>query len=143
MARFTKGTPKPPNSGRRKGQANRATERERRLLALVDANDSAINAHVIELARGGSAVHQTVYYRFLRPPGPRPKVNPTPTVASEPKTIEDVRKATAELLVKLLAGELDIDAANAAAAMLKTISDQIVGTDLQQAVDELKARNGK
>jgi hypothetical protein len=138
---FVKGGPRPPNAGRRRGTPNKATERHRRLLASVDANDKAINDNVIAAAVAGDRPAQGYYYKFLRPPPP--KLNLTPTAMSEPKTIEDVRKATAELLVKVQNGEVDLDAAGVSMALLKLLGDNIVGTDLQKAVDELKAKAQK
>jgi hypothetical protein len=132
-----KGQPKTPGSGRRKGVPNRATERHRRLLALVEANDDAINAKVIEEAKSGANWQATaLYYKHLRPPPPR--LSPTPLIAETPTTIEQVRVLCAELAVKVLAGVLDTDAAQVAATLLKSVESSIVSHDLAELLARLQ-----
>jgi hypothetical protein len=135
---FVKGQPKPPNGGRKKGTPNKGSIRAKLLVA--EADDSAIVKQVVDLAKGGSALHQSIYFRFLRPPAPKPKVNPTPVAVRTPKTVEEVREINGELLAKVLAGKLDLDAAQVAAGLLKAVETSIVGFDLQALLDDLKRR---
>jgi hypothetical protein len=69
MARFTKGTPKPPNSGRRRGVRNKITRRYHRLIAEED--DMKIVDVTVAAAKGGEIAAMALYYRFLRPSLPR------------------------------------------------------------------------
>jgi hypothetical protein len=136
MAQFEKGKPRPPNAGRRAGTPNRRTDLERHLISQAD-HQAIVDAIVVD-AKAGDQTAQALYLRYLRPP--RPRVNPTPIDVVKPVTAEDVRSATTELLVRVLAGELDLDAANAASALLKAVQSSIVTFDLQKLVDEWKAR---
>jgi hypothetical protein len=136
MAQFEKGKPRPPNAGRRAGTPNRRTDLERHLISQAD--DRAIVDAIVVAAKAGDHKAQELYLRYFRPR--RPRVNPTPINVVKPVTAEDVRSATAELLVRVLAGEVDLDAANAASALLKAADSSIVIHDLQKLVDELKAR---
>jgi hypothetical protein len=133
---FEKGKPKPADSGRRKGVPNKRTVRERLLIA--EGADKEIVDKTVAAAKAGDLAAQALYYRFLRPP--RPRVNRTPIEANKPRTIEEVREVNADLLVKTLAGELDLDAATVASALLKVMETSIVGVDLAQLLDELKAK---
>jgi hypothetical protein len=137
MAPFAKGKPRPPASGRRKGVPNRGTLRARRLVA--EADDKDIVATTVREAKTGNMSAQAIYFRYLRPP--RPKLNPTPVEEiDKPATVEQVRSLTADLLVRALRGELDLDAATTASALLKTIESSIVGFDLATLLEELKLK---
>jgi hypothetical protein len=133
---FVKGQPKPANGGRRKGTPNKGSVRARRLVA--EGNDKAIVDEIVEGAVRGDRAAQLMYFRFIRPP--RPKLNPTPIALPRPESIEDVRAIVARLVVEVLAGKLDLDAAGAASALLKAMESSIVGVDLKQLLDELKAK---
>jgi hypothetical protein len=50
---FTKGQPKPPNSGKRKGSVNKGTERARRLIA--EGDDKIIIDKIVTDAKNGDA----------------------------------------------------------------------------------------
>jgi hypothetical protein len=136
VAQFAKGTPKPPNSGRAKGTPNKGTERWRRLIS--ERRQKTIIDNIMDGAGGGDRHAQALALRYLMPP--RPKTNPTPTTIPDPKTIEATREALAKLTVGILSGEIDLEAAAAAAPLLKAIADSIVGVDLQKLLDELKAK---
>jgi hypothetical protein len=124
--------------GRVKGTPNRATERQRRFLEAVNEDDRQIIDRTIADAKAGNLQAVALYYRFLRPP--RPRLNPTPIEMTKPETIADVRAAAAELMIKAMGGELDLDAAGAASAFLKAIESSILGFDLAQLLAELKAK---
>jgi hypothetical protein len=131
---FIRGKPRPPGSGRRAGTPNRNTDLQRHLVAPAD--DQAIIDSVVTAAKAGDHIAQAIYCRYFRPT--RPRLNPTPITTIIPETIEDVRAVTAELLAKVLGGELDLDAANAASAFLKAMESSIVGFDLAKLLDELR-----
>jgi hypothetical protein len=147
MAKFAKGHAHNPRSGRPKGSPNKGTTRAKRLIA--DADDEDIVKQTVAAAKTGDIAAQQLYYRFLRPP--RPRLNPTPVEIPRPTTIEDVRNAGGDLVIKTLVGELDMDAATVAAALLKAVESSIVGSDLEgelaalrEEIDRLAtAREGK
>jgi hypothetical protein len=135
---FVKGEPRPPNAGRRKGSRNKSGAYARRMA--VEAEDREIDDTVIEAAKAGDHTAQALYYRHLRPPQPR--LNPTPVDVPKLKTIEEVRQAVAELFVRVLAGEQDLDAAGVAASLLKAMESSIVGDDLAKLLADIKTRTG-
>jgi hypothetical protein len=65
LPKFTKGTPKPPNSGKRKGSPNKGTESARRLIeadgkAIVDQivrDAKANNPHALQVGDGAFLPH--------------------------------------------------------------------------------------
>ena len=102
MPKFTKGAPKPPNSGKRKGSHNKGTERARRLIS--EADDKVIVDRVILGAKAGEPEALRVYFRYLRPPTPR-FLNP---IALEPpKTAQEARDAIARITSMIAMGEAD------------------------------------
>jgi hypothetical protein len=105
---------------------------------VSQADDRAIVNAVVTAAIAGDQKAQEIYCRYFRPP--RPRLNPTPIGMVKPETAADVHAANAELLVQVLAGKLDLDAANAALALLKAAESSIVAFDLRQLLDELKAK---
>ena len=131
------GKGRPKTGGRKLGTLNKRTERERRLITLIDANDDDINRRVIEEAKTGANWQATtLYYKFLRPRAP--KLNSTPLNVVEPRTVEDVRALSGKLAIEVLAGALDIDVAQVTAALLKNVESSIVGFDLAQLLERLK-----
>jgi hypothetical protein len=122
--------------GRVKGTPNRATERARYLISAAD--DKEIVDRTIADAKAGNMQAQALYYRFLRPP--RPRLNPTPIEMGKLETIADVRAVAAQLTVRTMGGELDLDAAGAASAFLKAVENSIVGFDLAGLLTEMKAK---
>jgi hypothetical protein len=102
MPKFTKGKPKPKNSGRRKGTLNKRTL-ARRLEA--DADDKAISGRVIEAAKNGDAQATLTYYRFLRPP--TAKVVGKPIDLEPPKTAQEARDGIARITSMIARTEID------------------------------------
>lgn len=105
--RFTKGTPKPAGSGKKKGSVNKATEAARKLVS--EADDKAIVDRVLEQAKGGDIAAIGLYFRYLRPPAPR--VTYVSQIAYRaPKTVIDARQLIIVLGERLANGELPIEA---------------------------------
>ena len=102
MPKFTKGKPKPKNSGRRKGTLNKRTL-ARKLEA--DADDKAISDRVIEAAKNGDAQATLTYYRFLRPP--TAKVVGKPIDLEPPKTAQEARDGIARITSMIARTEID------------------------------------
>ena len=102
MPKFTKGKPKPKNSGRRKGTLNKRTL-ARKLEA--DADDKAISDRVIEAAKNGDAQATLTYYRFLRPP--TAKVVGKPIDLEPPKTAQEARDGIAKITSMIARTEID------------------------------------
>jgi hypothetical protein len=105
-------------------------------MQLVDANDDIINTGIIEAAKAGDPAARVAYLKYLRP---RVRLNPTPVTVERPETIEQVRAVCAELAVKSLAGALDLDAAQVAAGLLRSVEASIVSHDLAELLERLKA----
>jgi hypothetical protein len=57
----------------------------------------------------------------------------------KPQTIEDVRTANADLFVRVLGGEQDLNAAAVASGLLKSQETSIVGVDLAELLEKFKA----
>jgi hypothetical protein len=114
MPKFTKGAPKPPNSGKRKGSHNKGTERARRLI--FEADDKAIVDRVILGAKNGEPEPLRVYFRYLRPPTPR-FLNPIDY--TPPQSLEEARAAFLALGKRLMDGEIPLEAHDALIAGLK------------------------
>jgi hypothetical protein len=134
--KFAKGHTK--LGGRKKGAGNkRAVDQPDALrhLALAMADESL--GPELRL-RAAAALAR---FQCPVPSMPRtPALNPTPIDVEAPQTIEETRALAARLAVDILAGRLDIDAGNAALALLRGIETSIVNVDLKAALDDLMAR---
>jgi hypothetical protein len=134
--KFVKGSPKPPNSGRKKGTQNARQHPDG--LAYLAGVMADKTASPDLRARAATTLAK---YQCPTPTAPRtPALNPTPIEIEAPRTFEEVRALAARLTVEILAGRLDVDAGNAAVALLKGIEASIVNIDLKQVLDELKAK---
>jgi hypothetical protein len=106
---FVKGTPKPPNSGRRKGSVNKGTIRER--LLVTQSADREIVNKVLEEAKAGDIEARRLYFRYLRPPMHECFILPTEYRA--PTNVEEARALVLELGERLTKGELSLQAHDA------------------------------
>ena len=104
MPKFTKGTPKPPNSGRRKGSHNKGTERARRLIA--EGDDKAIVDQVVKDAKANNPAALALYFRYLRPPLSR-TTYVEPVDLEPPKTAQEARDAIARITAMIAKAEVD------------------------------------
>ena len=93
MPKFTKGTPKPPNSGTRKGSPNKGTESARRLIS--EADDKAIVDQIVRDAKANNPHALQVYFRYLRPPVSR-TTSVWPIDLEPPKSAQEARDAIAK-----------------------------------------------
>jgi hypothetical protein len=134
---FVKGGKKPPGSGKKKGTANKGTIRAKRLIA--EADDKAIVDVTVAAAKAGDPSAQNLYYRYLRPPAPKPQTfvaAPVDYVA--PTTIEEARETLLTLGERLTKGEISIEVHDALAGALKTfLFDKSV--EQEKRLDRLEA----
>jgi hypothetical protein len=104
MPKFTKGTPKPPNSGKRKGSHNRGTERARRLIS--EADDKAIVDQVVRDAKANNPAALAICFRYLRPPLSR-TTSVWPIDFEPPKSAQEARDAIARITSMIAKAEID------------------------------------
>ena len=123
--------------GRKPGSVNKAILQRRRLLEALDADDKEIINRVVQAAKAGDPAATATYFRYLRPAAP--KLSATPVEVPKPQTIEDVRTANADLFVRVLGGEQDLNAAAVASGLLKSQETSIVGVDLAELLEKFKA----
>jgi hypothetical protein len=122
--------------GRVKGTPNKATERQRRLIEAVDANDKAIIESLIRDAKAGDASARTIYFRFLRPPQPRGTLV-EPIDYSAPKTTEEARAVILTLGERLAKGEIGVEVHDSLIAGLRAyLGDK--AAEQQRELDRLK-----
>ena len=133
MPKFTKGKPKPKNSGRRKGTLNKRTL-ARKLEA--DADDKAISDRVIEAAKNGDAQATLTYYRFLRPP--TAKVVGKPIDLEPPKTAQEARDGIARITSMIARTEIDGEHGGRIIAGLEAYIAART-TELEEIVKQLQA----
>jgi hypothetical protein len=134
---FVKGKPRPPGAGRKKGSANKATERVRKLLEDNAAEDKLIEDKLKEAAKTGDMTAIGLYYRWVRPPLPRATYI-APIEYSAPKTLEEARQTIIVLGERLAKGEISIEAHDTLVAGLRAyLGDKAV--EQQRDLDDLKA----
>jgi hypothetical protein len=98
MPKFTKGTPKPANGGRR-------TVRARKLI--TESDDKIIADKVIEAAKNGDTQAWATYYRYIRPPAA--KVVGTPIDLKPPTTAQEARDSIASIASMIAIGAIDAE----------------------------------
>lgn len=93
MAKFTPGTPKPANSGRKKGTPNRKTAIFRDLL---ETNDIDIEKYIADAMRSGNIELLKALQGFL--PYLHPRLSQTEVTQAEPQDNPAESVSTADLL---------------------------------------------
>jgi hypothetical protein len=94
---------------------------------LAEADDAAIIKVTIASAKGGDLGAAALYFKHLRV---RVRLNPTPFELTPPKTAQEAVQATAMLVAKVAAGELDIGAFEAIVSGLQAFSSALVVCEL-------------
>jgi hypothetical protein len=137
MPKFTKGQARPPNSGRGKGTANKATQHRRRLLEAINADDKIILDRVIAEAKAGDHAARNLYFRYLRPER-RPETFLDSTEHKKPGTVEEARAEILELSERLSKGEISLETHDAKVNDLRIyLGDTAV--EQKRDLDRLKA----
>ena len=132
---FTKGQPKPPNSGKRKGSVNKGTERARRLIA--EGDDKIIIDKIVADAKNGDAEARRLYVRNLRPPPPRPETYIGPIDYVKPTDVEGAREAILVLGERAANHEISVEAHDVLVNGLKVyLADK--AAEQQRKLDELE-----
>jgi hypothetical protein len=128
--------------GRVKGTPNQVTERRRRLIEAIDADDKAIVDRVIAGAKVGEPEAIRTYFRYLRPP-PRSEMFLDPTDYMTPETSEEAREAILKLSQRLAEGEISLEMHDALVNDLRAyLGDR--AAEQQRKLDELEeALRGK
>lgn len=139
MPKFAQGTPRPANSGRRKGSPNKGTERARRLVS--ESDDKAIVQRVITGAKAGEPEALRVYFRYLRPPTPR-FLNPIDY--TPPQSLEEARAAFLGLGQRLMSGEIPLEAYDALVTGIKAYLGDVAAAQQKKIEDlEISLRGGE
>jgi len=132
---FTKGQPKPPNSGKRKGSVNKGTERARRLIA--EGDDKIIIDKIVADAKNGDAEARRLYVRNLRPPPPRSETFIGPIDYVKPSGVEGAREAILALGERAAKHEISVEAHDTLVNGLKVyLADK--AAEQQRKLDELE-----
>jgi hypothetical protein len=132
---FTKGQPKTPGSGKRKGSLNKGTIRTRRLIA--EGDEKKIIDKTTNDAKSGNLQAQALYYKFLRPPPPRPETFIGPIDYVKPSGIEGAREAILALGERAAKHEISVEAHDTLVNGLKAyLADK--AAEQQRKLDELE-----
>jgi hypothetical protein len=136
---FAKGHPK--YGGKRKGSVNKGTERAKRLIAETD--DAAIVRQTVANAKVGDVASQGLYYRFLRPPTPKPKYIGRPVDLRPVATAKEALAQLAEIVGRVASGELDLEGSQALIEGLKAFVAAYSAVELEDEVMKAKLRDGE
>lgn len=117
---FTRGKPKPANSGRRAGTPNKGSERARRLIS--EGDDRAIIDAIIRDAKNNDAEARRLYLRHLRPPPPRGRPA-TPIDLPPPTSAREAQDAIAKVTSMIARCEIDGEHGSRVIAGLKEYRD--------------------
>jgi hypothetical protein len=122
--------------GRKKGTPNKATERQRRLIEAVNADDRAIVDQIIADAKSRDPESRRLYLRHLRPPLSR-ETFIGPIEYAAPKTVEAARAAILELGERLAKREISVEAHDALVNGIRAyLGDK--AAEQQKKLDELE-----
>jgi hypothetical protein len=138
---FEKGKPRYPNSGRRAGTPNKSSERAKRLIA--EGDDAAIVRQTVANAKVGDVASQALYYRFLRPPTPKPKYIDRPVDLKPVANAKEALAQLAEIVVRVSTGELDLEGSQALVEGLKAFITAYSAVELEDEVMKAKLRDGE
>ena len=133
---FAKAHPK--HGGRRKGAVNKATLAARK---LIEADDKAIIAKLIESAKGGDNVAMGLYLRYLRAPIPR-QTAVTPIELDPPKNAQEARDAIARVTSMIAEGAADATLGGAVLAGLQAYLNA-KAAEFEALYEQEKAREGR
>jgi hypothetical protein len=139
MPKFEKGKPRHPKAGRRKGTPNRGTERAKRLISAGD--DNKIIGRTIAEAKAGNIAAQAIYYRFLRPPPPRPKFIAAPVELPQVVTAKEAVAQIAAIVTRVGSGDLDLEGSQALIEGLKAFVAAHSAIELEDEVMKAKLRD--
>lgn len=138
MARFQKGDPKPPNSGRKKGSQN-ARSVLTAAAAKAGAGDEILKV-LIDLALKGDPVALRIY---IDRADPAPKAVTRIEVAiTEIETADDVAEASRRIIGEMAKGEISIDDAERVLALIRGHLPTIEATDWEKRLADLEQAQG-
>ena len=130
---FKKGVSGNPK-GYPRGQPRKLTVR---LAQIIRTAAPKIIKGIVDDAEKGDPEARKLFLKLL-PHNPARVLDPMKV--APPETLEDLRKLSATLAAKVLAGEVDIETAKVAGSLLQAESTAIIGVDLAIAVAQLKQK---
>jgi hypothetical protein len=138
MAKFVRGQPKTPGSGKKKGSVNKN---------ISERSDKKIVDKIVTAAENGDPNAQRMYLQYLRPRPPQPRL---PTFAPKPfelnamATLADAALETQRIAGAVANGELDHDTGQFLIAAIRAFAETLTGVKLEKeiaAADALTARD--
>jgi hypothetical protein len=136
MAKFTKGTPKPANSGRKRGVGNKRAKAHPDALAHLAKVMRGKMPNITEelRVRAASVLAQ---YQNPKPTAPRVETFITPIDYRKPQTVEAAREMVLTLGERLTKREISVEAHDALVGGIKVfLADR--AAEQQRELDRLK-----